>query len=87
VTVESAAFAATLIGAVAGIFASARGYGRSAFWVVSALFFLSSWVILGSYNGIPGTDGPATMWGVMLMAYLFGLVLMFALRKRTDAIR
>ena len=85
-TIESVAFAATLLAGVVGVGAAIGGYGKVAFFGVTAVFLLSSWVILGSQNAAPGTDGQAMMWGVMLVGYVFSLILMFALRKRTDAI-
>jgi hypothetical protein len=76
---------ATAIVGIAGIFASARGYGRAGFLLLTAVFLVSSYVIMTA-TAPAGTDGAGMLWGITLMAYVFGLALMFLFRKRSDAI-
>jgi hypothetical protein len=86
VSVDGLAFVTTLVACGAGIIASTRGAGRSAFLVLTALFLLSSWFILRANGAGPGTDGQGMMWGIMFVGYFWSVILMFVLRKRTDAI-
>jgi hypothetical protein len=76
---------ATAVVGLASIFASARGYGRTAFLLLTAVFLVSSYVIMTA-AAPAGTDGPAMLWGMTVMTYVFCLVFMFLFRKRTHAI-